>query len=103
FILIRPRVSAVVPYPTLFRSQRGGRPRRRTPPRLRKGLGDRAQEAPRLQGDRLHPGASRSRLPAGRGAPEGGPGGFGGAADADEDRKSTRLNSSHGSISYAVF
>src|SRR5687768_17886832 len=28
---------------------------------------------------------------------------FGGQADSGEDRKSTRLNSSHGYISYAVF
>src|SRR3712207_7377282 len=31
--------------------------------------------------------------------PDGSPGSF----DADEDRKSTRLNSSHANISYAVF
>src|SRR6478672_4595467 len=43
----------------------------------------------------------RSRAPAGRGATRGGLGG--GQARAARDRKSTRLNSSHDQISYAVF
>src|SRR5687768_18104462 len=38
-----------------------------------------------------------------RAAPDGGAVPLGGVAVVDRDRKSTRLNSSHGYISYAVF
>src|SRR5438128_7831088 len=76
----RPPRSTLFPYTTLFRSERRDREdavRRRdgrAVPRLRGGLA-----LPRLARRR------RRHVPARR------------------DRKSTRLNSSHGSISYAVF
>src|SRR2546422_7851259 len=71
----RPPRSTLFPYTTLFRS-----------PTLSFGLGASAriravEHASTLQGIRLH-----ARTPRG-----------------DLDRKSTRLNSSHGYISYAVF
>src|SRR5438445_6884725 len=76
-MLPRPPRSTLFPYTTLFRSRLPGRP------------------ADRLV---LHPDGHSPR--AGRGE--------GGARDAAEehprpDRKSTRLNSSHANISYAVF
>src|SRR3712207_7037486 len=84
----RPPRSTLFPYTTLFRSRRT---------------------------DRL--GADRPRLPPARPAHPGAPGVRGlrgedrdrarddatGLAEAREDRKSTRLNSSHANISYAVF
>src|SRR2546422_1827567 len=48
---------------------------------------------------RSHPGRGRR----GPGSKGGDPPGEPGPADSDQDRKSTRLNSSHGYISYAVF
>src|SRR2546429_6663039 len=69
----RPPRSTLFPYTTLFRSD--GKPRRRS---ARSGDGVRAAE------------------PAGAGPALRRPGSRG-------DRKSTRLNSSHGQISYAVF
>src|SRR2546422_3401793 len=69
----RPPRSTLFPYTTLFRS---GRPRRPRP----RGQGRRALPARRGHGRRLH-----------------------GAPPDARDRKSTRLNSSHGYISYAVF
>src|SRR5690348_17572146 len=73
-MLRRPPRSTLFPYTTLFRSPRGG--------------GERAPSRPR---HRLRPGPARHRA----GAPRG--------DEAEPDRKSTRLNSSHPSISYAVF
>src|SRR5438309_2871634 len=79
-MLRRPPRSTLFPYTTLFRSQRVDRvfaivePRDRRPELL-----GRAAVAP------------VEALPHAL------------AARADEDRKSTRLNSSHSSISYAVF
>src|SRR3712207_8414749 len=79
----RPPRSTLFPYTTLFRSRRGARARRRHRPSRPAaggawcaGLGDRA-----VGGD-------------GRAAASEGP---------RRDRKSTRLNSSHANISYAVF
>src|SRR5687768_18077927 len=72
----RPPRSTLFPYTTLFRSAL-----RREPdagPRLLAGARDR-QEGPRLRPHRPQ------------------------AQAAGQDRKSTRLNSSHGYISYAVF
>src|SRR3712207_7023894 len=86
FLMIRrPPRSTLFPYTTLFRSVgRGGggiRPARR--PRRVPALALRARgQTDLVPHRRLHPGA------------ETGPG---------EDRKSTRLNSSHANISYAVF
>src|SRR5699024_11918621 len=73
----RPRVRAVFPpgrHPVFHRADGGGRPGRR--------------------------GADGSRPPEGSGGRKGRDHGGGGPAP---DRKSTRLNSSHVSISYAVF
>src|SRR3712207_7742907 len=77
----RPPRSTLFPYTTLFRSDEGpgGRqapPRRDGPRRAHPSLGGLLPEA----------------RPAGRGR-----------LAADADRKSTRLNSSHANISYAVF
>src|SRR3712207_7358871 len=94
----RPPRSTLFPYTTLFRSGGGGRggSRRRlgAAPRAsgtaagREALAHHEDAAPR--GD---PGARRHAAGAGRGADVG----------SREDRKSTRLNSSHANISYAVF
>src|SRR3712207_8114563 len=92
FLMIRrPPRSTLFPYTTLFRSDRRQGPRRALH------VADRRPERPRLR----RPGAERPgvlqrgavvplRLPPAVGA-------------AGEDRKSTRLNSSHANISYAVF
>src|SRR2546426_8622847 len=91
----RPPRSTLFPYTTLFRSHRRGL--------------DVGWEQPREPADavRQRPGERvqwRGRLPARRG-PRQGLGGHPGsaAAKARRDRKSTRLNSSHLVISYAVF
>src|SRR2546430_13497392 len=76
----RPPRSTLFPYTTLFRSRR-----RELPP---------VRAARALDRGRL--GARRGRR-LGRGA------GAGGATHGGADRKSTRLNSSHSQISYAVF
>src|SRR2546427_3127035 len=75
----RPPRSTLFPYTTLFRSRAGGT----------------AAAAGRGQSD--------CRLPTVRGADRGRAGQGGRAVDAGRDRKSTRLNSSHSQISYAVF
>src|SRR2546427_4624678 len=71
----RPPRSTLFPYTTLFRSQAGQR----------------------RWGDRPHGEANR------RGVPGALPGARHDGADELQDRKSTRLNSSHSQISYAVF
>src|SRR5258708_23067999 len=78
FLMIRrPPRSTLFPYTTLFRSRAESRP-----------------VAPPPSDRRLHcPPADRPRLDAAAAAHRVG----------DEDRKSTRLNSSHQIISYAVF
>src|SRR5688572_31931460 len=78
----RPPRSTLFPYTTLFRSLRR-RSVSRPPP------DDRRSAAPPRQGRRP---AAKGRAPRARLRPK----------DA-EDRKSTRLNSSHSQISYAVF
>src|SRR3712207_7662765 len=70
----RPPRSTLFPYTTLFRSRRPGRRVARADPERRLAL-DRVQAL-------LHPRAAPPRA---------------------RDRKSTRLNSSHANISYAVF
>src|SRR3989442_8484103 len=75
----RPPRSTLFPYTTLFRSRRAGAQAARA-----------ALPRPREVG--LEP-LRRGRLAAGRG----------GDAGLQVDRKSTRLNSSHVRISYAVF
>src|SRR3712207_6878640 len=89
----RPPRSTLFPYTTLFRSQRlvHGRPHVRRPP----------------------PGDRSRRLVVQRAPQEAGGGGAVGAPGLGDplhlrgvgqvDRKSTRLNSSHANISYAVF
>src|SRR3712207_7400178 len=89
----RPPISTLFPYTTLFRSGGLGAPTRL--------LVDQGQLDPRL-------GVGRPQSEGGRdfagGAdevtalPE-----RAGEVDVDPDRKSTRLNSSHANISYAVF
>src|SRR3712207_9360650 len=83
FLMIRrPPRSTLFPYTTLFRSR--GEPQRR-------------QEARRASGGRVQ--AEDLALVARRDDP----GQQGAAARLRQDRKSTRLNSSHANISYAVF
>src|SRR3712207_8865998 len=82
----RPPRSTLFPYTTLFRSARARRP------------------AARRGADRLRRRAARRRAAPGRAPPA-----AAGLPDVLEgvgpgrDRKSTRLNSSHANISYAVF
>src|SRR2546426_1169581 len=85
----RPPRSTLFPYTTLFRSDRGAR-RARADARS----DDRTGRGERRPSRGAGHGASR---PAQRAGPHRGP------ALRDEDRKSTRLNSSHLVISYAVF
>src|SRR2546422_4046060 len=75
FLMIRrPPRSTLFPYPTLFRSRPGRRP-------------SRGRRCPRTRPPpALSSWAGRART-----------------AQDERDRKSTRLNSSHGYISYAVF
>src|SRR3712207_7674118 len=80
----RPPRSTLFPYTTLFRSRRARHPHAAARARRR---GDRHHGAQR---GGVAP-ADRQRASA-RGRPE-----------ARRDRKSTRLNSSHANISYAVF
>src|SRR5690242_21169452 len=83
-MILRPPRSTLFPYTTLFRSRRAERR-----PRVREGvdLDARREARARRRHARAHP-QSRGRLGHGR---------------RGRDRKSTRLNSSHMSISYAVF
>src|SRR2546422_1855992 len=80
----RPPRSTLFPYTTLFRS--GPDPARARPRDLLAGQDDEARLLP-LRDERGH----------GAAAPQGA------VVGAHLDRKSTRLNSSHGYISYAVF
>src|SRR2546426_6484715 len=86
----RPPRSTLFPYTTLFRSRRVARLRPRHP--LARGPRSDARDARRGEGGR--PGGL-SELHGGGDRPEG--------VRQDQDRKSTRLNSSHLVISYAVF
>src|SRR3712207_8800973 len=88
----RPPRSTLFPYTTLFRSGGGGRrrPGGRDPPAGAAVLGGlRVGRDPAALHGRRAGAAQRRRL---TGRPRPGP-----------DRKSTRLNSSHATISYAVF
>src|SRR5438045_6627041 len=76
FMLRPPPRSTLFPYTTLFRSPQGGYP----------GYGHTKEEAPGLAGHLEHEDRPDSQ-----------------ERDDVEDRKSTRLNSSHLGISYAVF
>src|SRR2546422_1848952 len=79
----RPPRSTLFPYTTLFRS--------------------RGRDHPRQRGGRGHAGAGRAARAAPVRARTAGAARAHGAHLAVQDRKSTRLNSSHGYISYAVF
>src|SRR3712207_8671266 len=95
----RPPRSTLFPYTTLFRSC--GVPREGA--RRRAGSGERPPEARRGDGDHVvHSGSS---VPAGRERRKGDvvTNAYGGGSSMAQDRKSTRLNSSHANISYAVF
>src|SRR3712207_7341578 len=86
----RPPRSTLFPYTTLFRSQRADRQ-----PEAEQELVGRRPDAPGAGPGRVvdRQGAhGRGTSPLGRAA-----------ACASRDRKSTRLNSSHANISYAVF
>src|SRR3712207_8721289 len=91
----RPPRSTLFPYTTLFRSlaepSRSGLPAplRRTPEQLREELSEVRARGWALADEELAPGVRSVAVPVrdGEGA----------------DRKSTRLNSSHANISYAVF
>src|SRR3712207_7746312 len=90
FLMIRrPPRSTLFPYTTLFRSQRPLPPgQERRPAHGEAVPGIEAGEAEELD-EAVHA------------VPDQDPGGVG--ADPGGDRKSTRLNSSHANISYAVF
>src|SRR2546426_2319604 len=83
----RPPRSTLFPYTTLFRSQNGS-----------------IERIPRAIGPRQSKGLrSRVLLPRAWPAQSSPGGGLGGGGRGPLDRKSTRLNSSHLVISYAVF
>src|SRR3712207_8147495 len=82
----RPPRSTLFPYTTLFRSPIGPRDRRR---RVRERLV--GQQRPRELGDHVRSPSWRSAATSVT------------RAERTLDRKSTRLNSSHANISYAVF
>src|SRR3712207_7235742 len=87
----RPPRSTLFPYTTLFRSVEG-----EPDLRLARGSQDAPQERPPARVEllqHLRRGAQRLELVLGVER----------AGGRDEDRKSTRLNSSHANISYAVF
>src|SRR2546427_2896019 len=87
----RPPRSTLFPYTTLFRSHRGPDTRERKGSRRACGRGgDGVSNARCRRGD-----GARQRSKAARAARR--------RRGRGEDRKSTRLNSSHSQISYAVF
>src|SRR5687768_17701897 len=82
----RPPRSTLFPYTTLFRSQELEREHAQPPAQVR---GERHHDQPLAELDQRLAGPFQRILH--------------GVAQGPEDRKSTRLNSSHGYISYAVF
>src|SRR3712207_7586568 len=99
----RPPRSTLFPYTTLFRSRRpaGLLPRPGVAELVRRAAPDDDDRAGRA----ARAGRQQEALEGRRPAPAAGPdrGDVGRAARAGRDRKSTRLNSSHANISYAVF
>src|SRR2546422_2714876 len=85
----RPPRSTLFPYTTLFRSEREPDEDERALHSLKTALSSRLGTVSRIQVNA--PLSAISRAPRRN------------AASASRDRKSTRLNSSHGYISYAVF
>src|SRR2546429_7401667 len=96
----RPPRSPLFPYTTLFRSVDGDDEIEACQNR-RKPVDEDAEHRRRDRGVRIDAAERRVEGPAGVQAS--GAEGIEHEAAADEDRKSTRLNSSHGYISYAVF
>src|SRR3712207_8113948 len=97
----RPPRSTLFPYTTLFRSKEPGA-RDRAPVLA---LTPAPAPAPALAPATIHAGCSpgaRARVRAGAGMAAS-PSQRGEDVHTGEDRKSTRLNSSHANISYAVF
>src|SRR3712207_7320545 len=89
----RPPRSTLFPYTTLFRSPRDLRRRRRRRRRDRRRAGGQGHRE--LRRRRAAPDSRPEERGGARALPLGGGG--------SRDRKSTRLNSSHANISYAVF
>src|SRR2546426_2928613 len=87
----RPPRSTLFPYTTLFRSHSGDMTDERAVP----DNADEIQDQSQSQGDQGEP-EQEAAGPPGEASPRR-------ARSGDEDRKSTRLNSSHLVISYAVF
>src|SRR3712207_7184446 len=87
----RPPRSTLFPYTTLFRSHQGP-PSRRVPLARAADAGQPGHLAVRARADHHH--RDQGEAPASPGRE---------ARDVRQDRKSTRLNSSHANISYAVF
>src|SRR3712207_7707419 len=93
----RPPRSTLFPYTTLFRS----RVERHPALRVGEAAGDALAPAPDGHGEAA---GRAGQVEAGDEAGVGeGEGPAGGGVQRDQDRKSTRLNSSHANISYAVF
>src|SRR5258707_9164768 len=90
----RPPRSTLFPYTTLFRSRAAQQPAHRVPVPLGRGEDRHVAVAAWVGVVRRH---------GERGMPVAGAVGHGGVAVQHLDRKSTRLNSSHANISYAVF
>src|SRR5688572_32124372 len=88
-MLRRPPRSTLFPYTTLFRSHDVTERDRQ---------GEQEEQQPRH--DKAEPAADERCQHR---VEQGVPGGVGDAIEAGADRKSTRLNSSHSQISYAVF
>src|SRR5262245_63434705 len=108
----RPPRSTLFPYTTLFRSQEHGAAQAppegaetaHRPDGVREGgpaVCRRERRSPDLPPATVRAGADRARTQGGRAAAQGGP--LPHDQAARRDRKSTRLNSSHLGISYAVF
>src|SRR3712207_8329291 len=97
----RPPRSTLFPYTTLFRSVHQARHGRVDAELVREVRGD--PDVLREEREReAGPEPPRQDL-AGRGDHRGEVAAGGGVEDLHQDRKSTRLNSSHANISYAVF
>src|SRR3712207_8319814 len=89
----RPPRSTLFPYTTLFRSGQLHRPQRRQRGQAGPGVGQQVL-AVGLERERVVSPADADQVPPDRAVDEQG---------GCQDRKSTRLNSSHANISYAVF